>query len=495
MIMQGRKQYQEKLFTSFQLSDRVPADNLYRKITELIDFQFLYQKTEQYYGNEGQASIDPIVFFKLMLVGYLENLCSDRRIIQMSSMRMDVLFFLGYDIDEPLPWHSTLSRTRQLYGETVFEELFRQVLKQCIDKGMVSGRRQAVDSVLIKANASMESLLEKEILDDVTTYSKELNEDEAEVISMKPGGEKGKGRNNKTHYSPADSDARISTKPGKPFNLNYLGQLSVDTESYIITHAQAFHADKKDSQCLAEVVNNTIKNLRENNVEMEQVLADGNYSSSEALESLESIALTGYIPNFGPYKSTRAGFTYEAEHDRYVCAGGKYLLFKGLKNHHGINKQYRSSSKDCKACLIKTNCVGAANNKTITESLSKPLFDKMEKRVKSRYGFKMRRLRQSTVEPVIGTLVNFLGLKRINAKGLSNATKCVTMAAIAYNLKKLVKFYRNHPAKPVKLALKGANNLSDLAKLSFRRKIEFVLPKLTCNQLAESATYRSTKLY
>jgi IS5 family transposase len=74
-----------------------------------------------------------------------------------ASMRLDILFFIGYNLDEPLPWHSTLSRTRQLYGEEVFKELFRKVLKACIDKGMVSGRRQAVDSALIKANASMDS--------------------------------------------------------------------------------------------------------------------------------------------------------------------------------------------------------------------------------------------------------------------------------------------------------------------------------------------------
>jgi transposase len=91
--MQGKKTYQEKLFMNFQLSDRVPADNLYRKVMELIDFKFLYQSTRHYYGMEGQASIDPVVFFKLMLVGYLENLCSDRKIIQTASMRLDVLFF------------------------------------------------------------------------------------------------------------------------------------------------------------------------------------------------------------------------------------------------------------------------------------------------------------------------------------------------------------------------------------------------------------------
>ncbi len=92
-------------------------------------------------------SIDPVVFMKLILIGYLENLGSDRRIMQTVSMRLDMLLFLGYDLDESLPWHSTLSRTRQLYGSEVFKGLFLQVLQGCIQKGMVAGKRQAMDSV------------------------------------------------------------------------------------------------------------------------------------------------------------------------------------------------------------------------------------------------------------------------------------------------------------------------------------------------------------
>ena len=151
---------------SFQLSDYVPEDNLYRRLKSLIDFSFLYKRTADYYGREGQKSVDPVVFMKLMLVGYLENINSDRRIISVSKLRLDILYFLGYDLDEELPWHSTLSRTRQLYGEDVFTEVFRTVLKQCIDKGMVAGKRQAVDSVYVKANASLDSMVERGVLDD-----------------------------------------------------------------------------------------------------------------------------------------------------------------------------------------------------------------------------------------------------------------------------------------------------------------------------------------
>lgn len=127
--MQGKKDYQEKLFIRFQLSDYVPQENFYRQLKSILDFSFLYQATSKYYGKEGQKSIDPVVFMKLMLVGYLENLNSDRRIIATSRMRMDILYFIGYDLDEELPWHSALSRTRQLYGEEQFTLIFKQVLK------------------------------------------------------------------------------------------------------------------------------------------------------------------------------------------------------------------------------------------------------------------------------------------------------------------------------------------------------------------------------
>ena len=180
-MMQGKKHYSEKLFKQFQLSDRVPADNFYRRLKEMLELRWLYKATKNYYGTEGQQSIDPVVFFKLILIGYLENLGSDRRIINTVSLRLDMLFFIGYDIDEPLPWHSTLSRTRQLYGEELFKQLFIEVLKQCIDKGMVAGRRQVMDSVAVKANASMDSLAKKEILDDASVYADQLKSEEAKT--------------------------------------------------------------------------------------------------------------------------------------------------------------------------------------------------------------------------------------------------------------------------------------------------------------------------
>jgi transposase len=112
------------------------------------------------------------------LVGYLNNINSDRQLIAFCSDSLSIRLFLGYDVHEQLPWHSTISRTRSLYGEEVFLNLFKEVLKMCVNKGMVRGKRQAVDSVFIKANASMDSLVEKEVLEDASAFVNELEENQ-----------------------------------------------------------------------------------------------------------------------------------------------------------------------------------------------------------------------------------------------------------------------------------------------------------------------------
>jgi transposase len=439
--MQGKKIYQEKLFTQIQLSELVPKDNFYRRLKDILNLQWLYKDTEKYYGTEGQASIDPIVFFKLILIGYLENQPSDRKIIGTASMRLDMLFFIGYDIGEPLPWHSTLSRTRQLYGEEQFRHLFREVLKQCIEKEMVAGRCQAVDSALIKANASMESIVEKQILEDADRYAQRLRQENKDDNSKVFKGQR-IGRN-ETHYSSTDPDARLATKPGKPTQLNYLAQMSVDTANHVITNIEAHSADKRDSECLSQVVTNTVNNLRTEGLQVEELLADTGYSSGESLKYLEDANITGYIPNLGQYKPDRKGFTYDKENDQYICSQGAKIVFKKItfSSDGHYNKVYSSSRKDCSSCPLREQCIGKKTKfKKIYETTAKPLYDRMHERMQTPKARRMQKLRQTTVEPVLGTLINFLGMKKVNTKGIQLATKCMIMAAIAYNLKKLLKF-------------------------------------------------------
>ena len=499
--MQGKKHLSEKLFLSFQLSERVPADNFYRRLKAQLDLQFLYNCTKKYYGREGQQSIDPVVFFKLILIGYLENLNSDRKIIDHSKMRLDILFFLGYDLDEELPWHSTLSRTRQLYGEEVFKELFSKVLGLCVQKGMLSGRRQAIDSAYIKANASMDSLVEKEIIADGEQYLQELQQDEygdniqqhhnvmkddrdndtitqsrnsstkqhhgwkGEAYKTTPAGKSipkqddnnsnahglPKFVSNHTHYSTTDRDARVSVKPGKPRQLNYSMQTSVDMGSHVITNTEAFFADRRDSECLPTVLKNTISNLQQHQLTVEEIAADTGYSSGKALQACAEQNITAYIPNFGQYKVVREGFVYHEQADYYECEKGAKLPYKKTyQDKKGYyKKQYRSSSLDCRNCPLRNSCIGTrADYKKIEHTTDKHLYDQMHQRLQTAYAKAMKKRRQSTVEPVLGTLINFMGVRRIWTRGLKSANKFMLGAAIAYNIKK----WLNYKAPKIKTA-------------------------------------------
>ena len=452
--MQGKKTHQESLFIQFQLSDYVPADNFYRRLKSLIDLDFLYPTTLKYYGKEGQKSIDPVVFMKLMLVGYLENINSDRQIVISSGMRMDILYFLGYDLGQELPWHSTLSRTRKLYGEETFLELFKKVLKLCINNGMISGKRQAVDSALIPANAAKQSMIERIVLEDASVFSRELNdntEDEpAKPKEPKSGNNKGpKNKDvaptNQTHFSPSDPDARLTTKPGKPMRLYYRSQMSVDTASHCITYIQAFKGNEADNSSLPVMLPQIAGNMADHGIRVEEILADTGYSSGRAMRALTANGMKGYIPAPGTYKPSRdgEGFIYDDNYDQYTCIMGVHLPFKRIESAYDeptvFKKIYESSISDCKNCPFKDICANKKGFKKLVDSADKPLYEYMQRRVESLKGKQMMSLRSSTVEPVFGSLINYTSLKRINSKGLKQANKCMLMAAAAYNIKKLLK--------------------------------------------------------
>ncbi|MEM8765434.1 MAG: IS1182 family transposase [Bacteroidota bacterium] len=474
--MQGKKNYTEKLFLSFRLSDRVPKDNLYRRLREKLDLSFIYRDTKELYGSTGNPSIDPVVFFKLLITGYLENITSDRKLVEHCSMRMDVLYFLGYDLDEELPWHSTISRTRQLYPESLFEKLFNKVFALCVDSGMVSGHTQAVDSAPIKANASMESVVPKMPADSIGNHLKKVSEEngateQSQLKTVSPahitapehhlrrvekhhqnlregpvqlvGGRHKKARllSNKTHYSPHDPDARISVKPGKARKLNYRCSMAVDTAEGVISHIQADFADGRDSQYLKEIGAKVHDRLGKNELTMTDLLADTGYSNGSNYDFLEQRKVTGWIPVFGKYKPKIEGFPYDRERDEYRCPMDRPLPFKGFStNKDGtVLKSYWAAPRDCRACPMKPQCAPKKKCKSIIRTIYDEPYQRAYARQHSERGKRMKNLRQSTVEPVFGSLTQFYGLRKIGVLGKAGAHKVMLMAAIAFNLKKYLK--------------------------------------------------------
>ena len=164
--MMGRnKQPQGKLFyQNISLEKRLRANHPLRKINDLIDFDFVYKEVQDKYGTKGNVSIPPPTILKLMLLLIFYNVRSERELMDTVPERLDWLWFLGYDLDSEAPNHSVLSKARRRWGEEVFRLFFERIVWQCVEAGLVDGKKIFMDSSLIDADASNESVIDKEKL-------------------------------------------------------------------------------------------------------------------------------------------------------------------------------------------------------------------------------------------------------------------------------------------------------------------------------------------
>ena len=503
--MQGSKDFSPKMFINFCLADHIPQDNFYRVLKGLLDLRFIRKKTQFLYSKTGRPSIDPVVFFKCLLIGYFENICSDRALERQINMRLDLRFFIDHDIDEQIPDHSSFCRIRKRIPLELFEDVFNHILKLCIDNGLVQGKVQSIDSAFINANASLDRMVEVKMIDrDPKDYLEEVmgqlsnkdvygHDDEQlakkrmersqkslecykkyrqEKYTEKDGGKahrKNKRRflSNATHMSTTDPDARVAKKSSKPRMLCYYSMMSVDSLCNVITHMSAEKAHKKDSTYLIKTVNKTKERLLHLGVQMETVLADAGFSSGENYSALSQMNLEAYIPIHGGYKVEREGFVYDKQSDTYSCTEGQKLEFVHIGKAGGYyKKRYYSKKKICDKCPKRIGCVGRRGFKQIEHTIYKNEYDQMIDRLKSEEGQKSYALRMQTVEPVFGTLQQYYGLRWINTRGIDLANKVMIMAACAVNLKKLIKKHINQ------LLISFYNTLS-LCYRSQIQKIEF----------------------
>tara|TARA_R110000765_G_scaffold425773_2_gene539521 strand:+ start:22 stop:1164 length:1143 start_codon:yes stop_codon:yes gene_type:complete len=348
---------------------------------------------------------------------------------------------------------------------------------------MVSGHTQAVDSAPIKANASMESVVPKIPATSIEDHLKKVSEENQETTKKhegnvspervsapahelkrvekhhqklrgnpvgSPGAFHKKARllSNKTHYSPHDPDARISVKPGKARKLNYHCSMAVDTAEGVISHIQADFADGRDSQYLTDISLKVQDRLRKNELIMTDILADAGYSNGSNYDFLEQRKITGWIPVFGKYKPKIDGFPYNKEKDEYSCPMNRPIPFKGFRTNRdgSVLKCYWAAPKDCKACPMKSKCVPNTKCKKITRTIYDEQYLRAYARQHSERGKRMKNLRQSTVEPVFGSLSQFYGLRKIGVLGKAGAHKVMLMASIAFNLKKYLKIGGRKPS-------------------------------------------------
>ncbi len=261
--MMGKpNQLEPKLFYhGLSLERRLPQDHPLRKIEQLIDFNFIRSKVADSYGTNGNKSVDPAVILKLMFLLFYENIKSERALMTQLPLRMDWLWFCGYDLDENTPDHSVISKARRRWGLAVFTEFFENILGQCVDTGLVEGETIHVDSSMINANASKDKL--KCQFRAVSRNLYEELEDNAEPIPQKL----------EKRVSTTDPDARLGKKYSKT-TLGYKDHRAVDDKHGIVTATVTTPANVNDEKVLTEVIT---KHQTNTGTKVKTVVADKAY--------------------------------------------------------------------------------------------------------------------------------------------------------------------------------------------------------------------------
>jgi transposase len=162
--MMGKKTPTAKLFYRFNLEERVPVDHLLRRVAAAVDFSFVRRLTARFYSHTGQPSVDPSVLFRMALVGYLYGIASERRLVEEIDLHLAYRWFVGYDLDEAIPDHSVLSKARRRFGPTVYQAFFAEIVRQCDRAGLIRGDKLYVDSALVAADASLDSVYSRALV-------------------------------------------------------------------------------------------------------------------------------------------------------------------------------------------------------------------------------------------------------------------------------------------------------------------------------------------
>ena len=230
--------------TLISLESLVPSDHIVRLMEKHIDFSFIDKRTEGLYSTKGRPSIAPQVLIRMMLIGYLHGITSERRLCQEVHLNLAYRWFCGLSLEDKVPHHSTFSKNRhgRFAGTALFRELFYEIVQQAMDKGLVRGKHLSTDATLIDTNAAMHSLEPIVVSCEKETYWQQLDEEscnEAEEqqadsnSDLEDASEK-KGPINQTQRSRTDPDSRVATRWGAKPRLAYSGNYLTDNANNLI---------------------------------------------------------------------------------------------------------------------------------------------------------------------------------------------------------------------------------------------------------------------
>jgi transposase len=494
VLMLKPKSPQESFYGSYLYDRIVPVDHLLRKINQVVDFSFAGQiLNDRYHPHIGRPAEAPEFMLRLCLLQYIYG-DSDRQVVENARLNLAYKYFLGLAVDAEVPDYTTVSYFRaQRLGEEKFQAVLDQIVQQCIEKGLVKGNRQIIDSTHIRANISVGSItglvrkcrenvlktiekqdagigerlgltdlqnagkvkfvsaeegLQKEVeaagelLDSVTTELRARRISPTEVVADREKGAKDK------LVSPVDPDARQGKKASTTWP-GYKAHIVMEEETGIITGVETTPANATDGSQLKPL----LKGQEEaHSLKPQELTADKAYDWGENLESLadnETIANIGLSKQVNHRNTgyfTVEDFLYDPENNKLMCPAGhistncyREILYN---NKPGYAFQFKPSL--CNACPLKIKCVKNKAGRRVYISYYEPYYRMARERMATEEGKQAYRNRYK-IEQKMADLTRYCGLRRCRYRGLGRAGIHTLLAATVCNIKRMVNLLWGKP--------------------------------------------------
>jgi len=503
------KSPQESFFGSYLYDRIVPVDHLLRKINQVVDFSFVRQiLQDRYHPDIGRPAEDPEFMLRLCLLQYIYG-DSDRQAVENARLNLAYKYFLGLAVDAEVPDYTTISYFRaQRLGEEKFRSVLEQIVRQCIDKGLVKGNRQIIDSTPIRANITLSSLtglvrkcrenilktiekqdtriaaklglkelqntkqvkfastgegLQKEIeaagklLDSVTaelrakriTPTEELQKDLG--LLEKAVADREEHAKDKL-LSPVDPDARMGKKTSSTWP-GYKAHIIIEEETGIITGVETTQANTTDGSQLQPMLK---EQAETHSINPKELTADKAYDWGENLESLgnnqtiANIALSKQVNHRnGAGYFTVDDFLYDPENIKLMCPAGHISTncYNEILYNYQLNKPgyaFRFRPSWCNVCPLKPKCVKNKQGRRIYISYYEPYFRQARERLATEEGKQAYRNRYK-IEQKVADLTRYCGLRRCRYRGLGRAHIHTLLATTVCNIKRMVKLLWGKP--------------------------------------------------
>lgn len=440
-----RKQDNHQTSLEFvSIEDLVPKDHLLRKIDKVIDFKFIREKVKDLYcADNGRPAIDPVVLFKMLFLGYLYGVRSERQLVREIQVNVAYRWFLGFGLTSRIPDASTLSqnRRRRFTESTIYQEIFDEIVLQAIKRRMVDGKTLYTDSTHLKANANKNKYVLKDVQKSTVDYLDALERDvtkDREYHGKKPLVAKETAPGVKeTRVSTTDPDSGYMMREGKPEGFFYLDHRTVDSRYNIITDTHVTAGNVHDSVPYLERLDRQQERF---GLAVESVGLDAGYFTAGICKGLEERNIYGVIAYRRPTHIKgylrKSDFNYSSATDSYSCPEGKTLKYR-TTDRHGY-RHYASDRNDCSTCPIRNSCTKSANcTKVVTRHVWQDSKDRINSHRFTESGKEIYARRKETVERSFADSKELHGHRYARRRGLKKVFEQCLLCAAVQNMKKI----------------------------------------------------------